>query len=115
MNSDEKNIKCECGGLTFAVTYNHKEAKINLYCTSCDKIAHSRNVLWNPLENIQGDIIDLLRLVFDRNIKAMTEFVIDNLETNKVSNCTDMKKLEKAFYILYNASEFSNNPANELT
>lgn len=105
----EINIKCECGGLTFAVTYNHKDAKINLYCTECDSLAESRNVLWNPLENIQGDIIDLLRLVFDRNIKAMIEFVRDNLEVSKVSECTDMKKLEKTFHILYNASEFSNN------
>lgn len=112
MNSDSKNIKCECGGLTFSVLYNHKDARIDMYCTECNELAHTRSVLWSPLENIQGDIINLLKMVYDLDTKGMITFVIENLGVPKVTQCTDMKLLEKAFYILYNSSEYS---SKELT
>jgi hypothetical protein len=105
INRHERSIKCECGGLTFGVIYNHKEAKIDLYCTSCDKLAHTRNVLWSPLENIQGDIIDLLKLVYKDNKKHMIGFVGTYLKAKKVQECNDMDLLDKAFEALYETFE----------
>lgn len=109
MNKDNhtKNIQCECGGLTFAATYNHKEAEISLYCTECNSLAHTRRVFWNPLENIQGDIIDLLKLIYKGNTVQMKGFVGTYLKAKKVQECNNMDYLNSAFETLY--AEFEKN------
>jgi len=98
-------IRCECGCRKMICLYNYKDAIIEFFCSDCDKLAHKRHVLYNPLENIQNDIIDLLKWVFVNDRKGMIEWVKTNLKVTKVTSCQDMELLSSCWEILYKKAE----------
>lgn len=100
-----KYIKCSCGGTKMKCLYNYRDAVIDFYCTECDEKAHTRHVLYNPLENIQNDIIDLLKMVYVDDIKGMSKWVKENLKVTKVTLCQNMGLLMSSWEILYKKAE----------